>query len=241
MNYQKIYNNIIQHRLNTPLPKGVYTEKHHIIPRSLGGSNDKNNLIDLLAREHFICHLLLTKMYPEKSIEWVKMIKAFMSMFRVSYNQERIITNKWYEYLKINFSKAQHISQFGKNNSQYGTVWISNFEFKKCIKIKINELEDYLNKGWVKQRIINWSAYTINEKNTYIPPKLQDKYLENKRKILENKKYYKELYEIYKVKGFKGVKKEKNYKYSRVNLVMQFKRYVPEYKPFERKKFIKKK
>ena len=39
-----------------------YTEKHHIIPKSLGGSNSKGNLVALTAREHFVCHLLLTKM-----------------------------------------------------------------------------------------------------------------------------------------------------------------------------------
>jgi hypothetical protein len=39
-----------------------YTENHHIIPRSLGGTDDKNNLVKLTAKEHFICHLLLTKM-----------------------------------------------------------------------------------------------------------------------------------------------------------------------------------
>ena len=39
-----------------------YTERHHIIPQSLGGSNDKDNLVDLTAREHFICHWLLIKM-----------------------------------------------------------------------------------------------------------------------------------------------------------------------------------
>jgi 5-methylcytosine-specific restriction endonuclease McrA len=39
-----------------------YTETHHIIPKSLGGSNRKNNLVKLTSREHFICHLLLTKM-----------------------------------------------------------------------------------------------------------------------------------------------------------------------------------
>ena len=39
-----------------------YTEKHHIIPKSLGGANEKSNISILTAREHFICHLLLTKM-----------------------------------------------------------------------------------------------------------------------------------------------------------------------------------
>ena len=39
-----------------------YIEKHHIIPKSCGGSNKKENLVALTAKEHFICHLLLTKM-----------------------------------------------------------------------------------------------------------------------------------------------------------------------------------
>lgn len=39
-----------------------YVERHHIIPRSIGGSDEKSNLVYLTAREHFICHLLLIKM-----------------------------------------------------------------------------------------------------------------------------------------------------------------------------------
>lgn len=38
-----------------------YTEKHHIIPRSMGGKDTKENLVVLTAREHYIAHLLLTK------------------------------------------------------------------------------------------------------------------------------------------------------------------------------------
>jgi hypothetical protein len=55
------YYNIIrlsQQRSHFP----VYTERHHIIPKCLGGTNKKDNLVQLTAREHFICHLLLTRM-----------------------------------------------------------------------------------------------------------------------------------------------------------------------------------
>jgi hypothetical protein len=38
-----------------------YKEVHHILPKSLGGSNDKSNLVELTAREHFLVHLLLCK------------------------------------------------------------------------------------------------------------------------------------------------------------------------------------
>ena len=56
-----------------------YTENHHIIPKSLCGSNTKDNKVDLNAREHFICHLLLTKMpvydyFPYMPVVMVKAV-----------------------------------------------------------------------------------------------------------------------------------------------------------------------
>jgi len=60
MNYKKIYDQIIEKR-KPDIPNG-YVEVHRIIPRTFGGSNDKENLVAITAREHFICHLLLTKL-----------------------------------------------------------------------------------------------------------------------------------------------------------------------------------
>jgi len=58
--YTSWYNSLINNAKNRIIDG--YTEKHHIIPSSLGGNNDADNLVKLTAREHFICHLLLTKM-----------------------------------------------------------------------------------------------------------------------------------------------------------------------------------
>ena len=55
-----------------------YTENHHIIPRSLGGSDDADNLVVLTAREHFLCHWLLTKMTEGQSYH--KMMHALWGM-----------------------------------------------------------------------------------------------------------------------------------------------------------------
>lgn len=58
--YTKWYFRIVEYRkLNVP---AVYSEKHHIIPKSLGGSNVADNLVRLTAREHLVCHLLLMRM-----------------------------------------------------------------------------------------------------------------------------------------------------------------------------------
>lgn len=59
--YTKWYNSIIENAKLRVIQTG-YTEKHHIIPRSLGGNDEPANLVKLTAKEHFICHLLLTKM-----------------------------------------------------------------------------------------------------------------------------------------------------------------------------------
>ena len=58
--YTKWYNAIVD-RAKKRVTSG-YTEKHHIIPKSLRGSNESFNLVKLTAREHFVCHLLLVRM-----------------------------------------------------------------------------------------------------------------------------------------------------------------------------------
>ena len=70
MNYSKIYNQLIQHRKLNPYNLTQYHEIHHIIPRSLNGSDDEDNLVVLSAREHFIAHLLLEKITKEKYGEY---------------------------------------------------------------------------------------------------------------------------------------------------------------------------
>lgn len=63
MNYNKIYISIIEHRRANPVDG--YVEHHHIVPRSEGGNDDKSNIVALTAREHYICHLLLAKIYND--------------------------------------------------------------------------------------------------------------------------------------------------------------------------------
>jgi hypothetical protein len=70
MNYQKIYENIIEKAKleNRQKGNGTYYENHHIQPRCLEGGNDEKNLVLLTAKEHFISHKLLTKIYVDRNI-----------------------------------------------------------------------------------------------------------------------------------------------------------------------------
>jgi hypothetical protein len=102
MNYQKIYNLIVERAKNRSAIDG-YIEKHHIIPRSLGGTNEKYNLVVLTAREHLISHLLLAKIYGGKM--W---IAAWMMYQMGRYNSRK------YEWLKIEFAKVLSKIQKGR-------------------------------------------------------------------------------------------------------------------------------
>lgn len=77
--YARHYNLLIEKAKNRTLPKKIYTERHHIIPRSLGGTDDKDNLVRLTAREHYIAHLLLWKMKLPGEAN-MKMVHAFNQM-----------------------------------------------------------------------------------------------------------------------------------------------------------------
>lgn len=62
MDYHKHYNALIQRARERSL--SGYFERHHVIPRCLGGSNDASNIVHLLPEEHYVAHQLLCKMNP---------------------------------------------------------------------------------------------------------------------------------------------------------------------------------
>lgn len=113
MNYTKLYNNIIKNAIsnNRKKSKEIYYEKHHIFPECLGGTNDNSNLVFLTAKEHFVCHHLLTKIYNNDKLHF-----AFWAMcHQVEGDVSRYykITHRQYQTAKINFSKAN--SKLHKN------------------------------------------------------------------------------------------------------------------------------
>jgi hypothetical protein len=117
--YTNWYYCIINNASNRKLTE--YTESHHIIPKSLNGTDDKNNLVDLTAREHFVCHWLLTKM--TKDAAKIKMLLALQCMKRKGRKQKRYstaITSRVYEKLKTELGKWQSIRNTGPGNPMYG-------------------------------------------------------------------------------------------------------------------------
>ena len=108
MNYARIYEALIEKRRTHPLSKSDgYCERHHFIPRCMGGKNEVWNLINLTAREHFIAHHLLYKINPEN----MKLLNAFIAMCTKTTRQRRQIqiSARRYEQLKQNYGRMRRL------------------------------------------------------------------------------------------------------------------------------------
>lgn len=104
--YTKTYFRLINRSLSRTFLEDIYTEKHHIIPKSLGGSNQPDNLAVLTAKEHYLCHLLLIKMVEGSAR--TKMRYAAYKITQINKNQHgRLrISGRKYEFLKNQMSLA---------------------------------------------------------------------------------------------------------------------------------------
>lgn len=112
------YFKIINTAQNRLADKNIYCEKHHIIPKSFGGSDNSDNLVKLTFREHFVCHKLLIKMTEDPELRR-KAQYALNSFIRSSKGQERYLTSRDYETIRTEVSNAR--SEANKGN-KYGTA-----------------------------------------------------------------------------------------------------------------------
>lgn len=97
--YTRVYYQIVNRAINRIAVNG-YTESHHIIPKSCGGSNRKDNLVSLTAREHYICHRLLVKMVEGTAKS--KMVYALYCMVTVvnTHQQRYLPSSRLVESIK---------------------------------------------------------------------------------------------------------------------------------------------
>ncbi|MEZ4051436.1 HNH endonuclease signature motif containing protein [Enterobacter rongchengensis] len=112
MNYENIYNQLIERAKTRTLE--CYKERHHIVPRCQGGTDDKDNLVDLTAREHFIAHWLLSKMYPNHS--GLQLAFAAMTSFKGHTHQRYQCSSVVYEIARLKASKAISNMLVGNKN-----------------------------------------------------------------------------------------------------------------------------
>lgn len=120
MNYKLIYNSLIE-RAKTRSLDG-YKESHHIVPKCLGGSDDKDNLVDLTPEEHYLAHLLLVQIYPNDHKLSYAAIKMTMSTKHTSRPN-----NKRYGWLKREHFRRYSLNETGK---KYYNNGVDNIKLK---------------------------------------------------------------------------------------------------------------
>jgi 5-methylcytosine-specific restriction endonuclease McrA len=151
--YSKWYNSIIQAAISRNLVLS-YSEKHHIIPKSLGGTNQHSNLVTLTAREHYICHMLLTKMTLGR--DRAKMIHAAVAFCNWSssrHDRKIKVNSRTFQKLKearsgILRSEMSKTENKIKSSNGAKKLW-NNDQYKKQASAKrklLWEDSDYINK-----------------------------------------------------------------------------------------------
>ena len=132
--YEKWYANIIGNAKNRKLTG--YKETHHIVPRSLGGSDDADNLVDLTAREHFVCHWLLVRIHIGPAQH--KMVYALNGMKRNGKDNQRYetpITSRVYANLRAKFSEVHSATMKGRTAHNKGVPATAEQKAKQSAKM----------------------------------------------------------------------------------------------------------
>jgi hypothetical protein len=206
-----------------------FTHKHHIIPRYMGGSNDASNLVEVTVTQHAMFHFCNYQLWgnEEDRIAWLGLsgtsTKEEYVRELLFLAQQKALDPKVKEKRKKKLQEIGH--QQGEKNSQYGKMWIYNLELRQNTRIYKNEP---IFEGWAKGRITDFDEYfrKIDEKNA----RKERRKKENKEKV----ELYTKYYFLYLKYGFKYIKENFNYDKTQENLVMLFKKYVPEYVPYAR-------
>ena len=107
MDYAKLYARFIadrQAKEKEIVASGVYTEKHHITPRSMGGNDSKENLIRLTAGDHYFAHLILAKCYGGKM--WLA-VAAMCDMPGHTKKRDFVAKRRWVAMARAASSKPK--------------------------------------------------------------------------------------------------------------------------------------
>lgn len=150
MNYQKHYNALIERAKSRNLEG--YSESHHIIPRCIGGTDHRNNLVSLTPEEHYTAHLLLVRIYPgcHQLVHAAHMMTVGSTM--------HCRNNKVYGWLKRRYSQVCSL-KIGKLNPSYGKPWFVNPRTGENGKF----VPGFEPEGWIPGRVVKKDTTSCSE------------------------------------------------------------------------------
>jgi hypothetical protein len=153
MDYKKHYINLIKTRLNRKLESGVYYEKHHIVPKCIGGSDRKENIIKLTAREHYIAHWLLYRMRPHSNGISFAFWKMTFPGSKFLEKRDYTISSRAYAEAKMAMAEANRRLNTGRKISKFHLKkWSNNKNNTKAV-VNIKTGEEFSNAKMV------WNLY----------------------------------------------------------------------------------
>lgn len=126
MNYASLYTRLIQRALseNRVRSVGSYYEAHHIVPKCLGGTDDKSNIVLLTAKEHFVAHRVLIRVYPGDS----KIAYAYIMMCRMNNGlQSRILPSSRAYQEARELHSSLHIPTGGRRKHAIYDTYSGNY------------------------------------------------------------------------------------------------------------------
>jgi hypothetical protein len=189
MNYLKVYCNLIRKAENRTPPEG-YTEKHHTFPKSIYGKN--NRLVVLTAREHYIAHALLERIYMKryglKDQRTIKMTYAHLAMkCNSGYVNSHLYEGAKIRFIENNPSRRPEIKEkqklglirSWKDENRRKEFRENNPSHRPEVKEKQRKaaLERWNKKG-AREKIMGTNNHFYGKKHTE----------ETKNKIIENNK-----------------------------------------------------
>ena len=191
--YTNWYNSIINKAKNRII--GGYTEKHHIIPSSLGGTNDNENLVSLTAREHFVCHLLLTKMTTGNAKYKMNFALHMLSNAKNIGEGRYIPSSRMYEYAKKCFKESLN---------QYWTIEQRRLHGEKTRpsslgrKHKTESIEKMKNKVWSEKALQNRLTNCLKSAEARKGSKWSDEHhdIKFKQYITKNKDLFPKVFSL---------------------------------------------
>lgn len=156
MNYQRIYCQII-FRAQLRGEPDCYFEKHHIIPRSLGGGNAKSNIVKLTAREHYLAHWLLYKIHRTSSM-------ATAWYFMRTHSTGERYTSHTFKYARIAHAKSitgRKLSAEHKKKIALGGIGRTGTEAQKKAAAKSNAARKWTKESRRKASKAKKGVYTL--------------------------------------------------------------------------------
>lgn len=186
MNYRKAYLHIIfkaksenRKKLKKDNPNYIYYEAHHILPKSIFPlwTKRKSNIVLLTAREHFFCHQLLEKIYPNSNM--------FLALWRLATDkQNKVCSSREYQRIKERY----HLSESHKENLRKAShiLWASDKADEVREKIKAARAAQK-NLAWGKRSLESKKNISEGTKKAMSDPEIRKKISERTKQAMNRK------------------------------------------------------